>query len=62
MLQPGRAFNFTENKPHIDHIFPMNRGIDDEMYQNEVDVLWNFQILPAGVNLYNGINLRKNFY
>ena len=61
MLQPGRAFNFTENKPHIDHIFPMNRGIDDEMYQNEVDVLWNFQILPAGVNLYKWNKSPKEF-
>ena len=61
MLQPGRAFNFTENKPHIDHIFPMNRGSDDEIYQNEVDVLWNFQILPAGVNLYKWNKSPKEF-
>ena len=61
MLQPGRAFNFTENKPNIDHIFPMHRGCDDEAYQNEVDVLWNFQILPAGVNLYKWNRSPKEF-
>ena len=61
MLQPQRTFNFSDNKPQIDHIFPLKRGKSDELYQNEVDVLWNFQILTAELNNYKRDKSPKEF-
>lgn len=61
MLQPQRTFNFSDNKPQIDHIFPLKRGKADELYQNEVDVLWNFQILTAELNNYKRDKSPKEF-
>ncbi len=62
MLQPQRTFNFSDNKPQIDHIFPLKRGKADELYQNEVDVLWNFQILTAEFNNYKRDKSPKEFF
>ena len=61
MLQPERTFNFSKSTPQIDHIFPLNRGKLNENYQNEVDVLWNYQILPAGLNNFKRAKSPKEF-
>ncbi|WP_314017854.1 DUF262 domain-containing protein [Stutzerimonas degradans] len=50
MVWPNRSYVFHENKPQIDHIFPLSGG--DEDYQELVDVVWNFQPIPAEINNY----------
>ena len=52
VLIPERAYVFAENKPQVDHIFPLNLLGQDESYRSAVDVLWNFQPIPAEVNNY----------
>lgn len=51
-LIPGRSYVFHDNKPQVDHIFPLKLVGGDEAYQEAVDVLWNFQPVPAEVNNY----------
>ena len=52
VLTPNRQYQFPSTKPQIDHIFPVNLEGKDEEYKTNVDVLWNFQPMPAGVNNY----------
>jgi hypothetical protein len=52
VLMPQRAYIFHENKPEMDHVFPVNLAGRDEQYKREVDVLWNLQPMPAEVNDY----------
>lgn len=52
VLMPGRSYVFHDSKPQIDHIFPLMLDGQDEAYQQAVDVLWNFQPVPAEVNNY----------
>jgi hypothetical protein len=40
VLTPRRQYVFHENKPQIDHIFPLGLA-DDTAYKELVDVLWN---------------------
>ena len=52
ILTPNRQYIFHESKPQVDHIFPLGLQGMDETYRTRVDVLWNFQPMPAGVNQY----------
>lgn len=52
VLTPSRKFHFTSTKPQIDHIFPTNLSGQDQAYKSTVDVLWNFQPMPATINNY----------
>jgi hypothetical protein len=62
VLMPHRSYVFYENKPQVDHIFPVNLHGTDELYQQEVDVLWNFQPMPAEVNNYKRARHPKEFF
>jgi hypothetical protein len=62
VLMPSRSFIFHERKPQVDHIFPLNLEGADEMYQNAVDVLWNFQPMPAEVNNFKRARHPKEFF
>lgn len=52
IITPNRQYQFASTKPQIDHIFPRNLEGKDEIYKSNVDVLWNFQPTPAGINNY----------
>ncbi|MFC5430784.1 DUF262 domain-containing protein [Paraburkholderia denitrificans] len=62
VLMPSRSYIFHERKPQVDHIFPLNLKGADETYQNAVDVLWNFQPMPAEVNNYKRAKHPKEFF
>lgn len=62
ILTPSRYYIFHESKPQVDHIFPLALvGMDDE-YSKRVDILWNFQPIPAGVNNYKRARHPKDFF
>lgn len=50
ILAPTRTYLFSGAKPQVDHIFPLHLKGGGEAYRKRVDVLWNFQPTPAGVN------------
>jgi len=62
VLMPNRSYVFHENKPQIDHIFPIKLDGKDETYREAVDVLWNFQPMPAEVNNYKRARHPKEFF
>ncbi len=62
ILMPSRSYIFHERKPQVDHIFPLNLEGADESYQNAVDVLWNFQPMPAEVNNFKRAKHPKKFF
>lgn len=62
VLTPNRSYVFHENRPQVDHIFPLSLKGDDEAYQAAVDVLWNFQPMPAGVNNFKRARHPKEFF
>lgn len=52
VLTPSRKYQFSATKPQIDHIFPKNLAGKNQAYKEAVDVLWNFQPMPATINNY----------
>jgi len=62
VLTPGRQFIFHQNKPQVDHIFPSGLAGGDEAYKEMVDVLWNFQPIPDGINNYKRARHPKEFF
>lgn len=62
ILMPHRAYIFHERKPQVDHIFPVNLNDATEEYKEQVDVLWNFQPMPAEVNNYKRARHPKEFF
>jgi len=50
VLMPGRSYVFVDRKPQVDHVFPLKLEGWTTAYQSAVDVLWNFQPLPAEIN------------
>jgi hypothetical protein len=50
VLAPTRTYLFSGAKPQVDHIVPLRLKGSDEVYKKNVDVIWNFQPMPAGVN------------
>lgn len=62
VLTPARQYVFHENKPQVDHIFPLGLvGVDDG-YRSLVDVLWNLQPIPDGINNYKRARHPKEFF
>jgi hypothetical protein len=62
VLMPNREYVFHEQKPQVDHIFPVNlKGMNDA-YKEAVDVLWNLQPMPAEVNNYKRARHPKEFF
>lgn len=62
VLMPSRSYIFHESKPQVDHIFPINLAGRDGVYKEAVDVLWNFQPMPAEVNNYKRARHPKEFF
>lgn len=62
VLMPSRSYVFHDNKPQVDHIFPLKLIGRDDAYQEAVDVLWNFQPMPAEVNNYKRARHPKEFF
>ncbi|TCS35623.1 uncharacterized protein DUF262 [Paucimonas lemoignei] len=62
VLMPSRSYIFHDNKPQVDHIFPVNLEGQDEAYREAVDVLWNFQPMPAEVNNYKRARHPREFF
>lgn len=62
VLMPHRSYVFHDNKPQVDHIFPLKLAGSDEAYQEAVDVLWNFQPMPAEVNNYKRARHPREFF
>jgi hypothetical protein len=62
VLMPHRSYVFHERKPQVDHIFPFNLAGANEAYQQAVDILWNFQPMPAGVNNYKRARHPQEFF
>ena len=62
VLMPNREYVFHEQKPQVDHIFPVNLKGQDDTYKESVDVLWNLQPMPAEVNNYKRARHPKEFF
>lgn len=62
ILMPNRTYVFHEEKPQVDHIFPVSLEGQGEAYQEAVDVLWNFQPMPAEVNNYKRARHPHEFF
>ena len=62
ILMPSRSFVFHDRKPQVDHIFPLNLPEGDGVYKQSVDVLWNFQPIPAEINNYKRARHPKAFF
>ena len=62
ILTPGRQYVFHENKPQVDHIFPISLAGSDADYKRLVDVLWNLQPIPDGINNYKRARHPKEFF
>lgn len=62
VLMPNRSYIFHDRKPQVDHIFPLNLAEADDEYRSCVDVLWNFQPMPAEVNNYKRARHPKEFF
>lgn len=59
---PNRDFEFDYSMPNrfnpeLDHIFPRNLKDMDEVYQQEINVIWNMQAVKGEVN-----NLKSNYH
>jgi Protein of unknown function DUF262 len=62
VLMPSRSYVFHESKPQVDHIFPLRLAEGDDVYQKSVDVLWNFQPMPAEVNNFKRARHPNEFF
>lgn len=62
ILTPNRSYIFYDSKPQVDHIFPLSMSNTDDGYRERVDVLWNFQPMPASVNNYKRARNPKEFF
>lgn len=62
VLTPNRGYVFHDERPQVDHIFPLSLSGKDGVYRRLVDVLWNFQPMPAGVNNYKRARHPKEFF
>ncbi|KAA0088358.1 DUF262 domain-containing protein [Paraburkholderia sp. T12-10] len=61
-LMPNRSYIFHDSKPQVDHIFPIKLAGQEEAYRDSVDVLWNFQPMPAEVNNYKRARHPQEFF
>ena len=65
ILTPSRLYLFNERTPQIDHVFPraLKKGTSEEAaYRQRVDVLWNMQPTPAGINREKWVTHPGNYF
>jgi hypothetical protein len=62
VLTPRREYIFHENKPQVDHIFPLALEGTGADYRELVDTLWNFQPIPEGINNFKRARSPKEFF
>jgi len=65
ILTPSRLYLFNERKPQIDHVFPKalhDKMLDKAEYRQRVDVLWNMQPTPAGLNNFKRAKHPRAFF
>ena len=65
ILTPDRQYLFVDRKPQIDHVFPKglkNGTPEEEEYKETVDVLWNMQPTPAGLNNWKRMKHPVDFF
>lgn len=62
VLMPHRIYLFHERKPQVDHIFPLKLAGRNDAYQRDVDVVWNFQPMPAEINNFKRARHPKEFF
>jgi hypothetical protein len=62
VLTPGRQYVFHDNKPQVDHIFPLGLVGADTGYKELVDVLWNLQPIPDGINRSKWAHHPREFF
>lgn len=62
VFMPSRSYIFPDRKPQVDHIFPIGLVDQDSSYRDAVDILWNFQPLPAEVNRQKSNRHPKEFF
>ena len=65
VLTPERLYLFNERTPQIDHVFPkalMAGTPEDEPFRQKVDVIWNMQPTPAGLNNYKRARHPVDFF
>lgn len=65
LLTPGRLYLFNERTPQIDHVYPkaLKSGTsENEAFRKEVDVIWNMQPTPAGLNNYKRAKHPVDFF
>ena len=65
LLTPGRLYLFNERTPQIDHVYPkaLKSGApEDETFRKEVDVIWNMQPTPAGLNNFKRAKHPVDFF
>jgi hypothetical protein len=62
ILTRSRTYVFHENKPQLDHIFPPGLSGADASYRELVDVLWNLQPIPYGINNFKRNRNPKEFF
>ncbi len=62
VLTPSRSYVFHENKPQVDHIFPLGLADTTAEYREMVNVLWNLQPIPDGINNFKRAKHPKEFF
>ena len=65
LLTPGRLYLFNERTPQIDHVYPkaLKSGTsENEAFRKEVDVIWNMQPTPAGLNNFKRAKHPVDFF
>ncbi|MFZ0887774.1 MAG: DUF262 domain-containing protein [Candidatus Binataceae bacterium] len=62
VLTPSRDYVFHDNKPQLDHIFPLGLAGAGTDYVELVDVLWNLQPIPDGINNFKRARNPKEFF
>ena len=60
VLTPGRDYVFHENKPQVDHIFPLGLAGADADYKELVDNYGTSSLSPTGSITTSGLGTRKS--
>lgn len=62
VLMPTRQYVFADRKPQVDHIFPKGLEKSDDAYRRLIDVVWNFQPIPAEINLHKSNRHPREYF